>query len=118
MVELVAAAAGVLIQAYVWWWTREHDGEWDDPIRLSKTGFVVGAFYRGVTLWLRDRDIGGVRTSRPRRLAFAVCSWQLRRRAFPTAAGFEDGFNTGELAGTVAYRCWYGLLRPLPGVGD
>lgn len=87
----------------------------DELASVSVFGLAAGALYRGVHLRIRDRDLGGVETSPYRRFLFGVCSYRLKKRALLWTMAFRSSFSVGETIGAVGYRCWYDLLRPLPG---
>lgn len=113
---------GVLTLGFEGWrrqFLRRHADDHDHELTpLSPSGVAVGALSRVLRLSLSDRDVWRIRTSRRRGLLFGL-SWlsvqRLLKRASADPEAFDDGYLLGTVVGTVCYRCWYGLLRPLPG---
>lgn len=117
LVELVGSGLTLLVSIRL----REYIETQDEPIPVSLSGVTVGMLSQGSRLWLWDNDVAGVRTNRGRRLLhqLAWSGWQLvvRRSVLDSrVAGYD--FHLGRLIGTMVYRLWYGLLRPLPGSDD
>jgi hypothetical protein len=112
--ELAVAALSLVVQVYLWNSLLNDEEEWDDPTHVSWRGLAAGVLYAGAYRWVRDRDVGGVRTDRRRGLLLSLCSLALRRRLLPRTREFRNNFGIGRTAGTLGYRLWYGLVRPLP----
>ena len=76
---------------------------------------VVGGTYQVLYCMAYDRDLGGIRRSRWRRVLLRVllqlglqtAEWSVRRNV-----------TLGQSAGNIGYRLWYGVLRPLPGTDE
>ena len=115
LAEIIAAVLGLLFQVSVLRQARNNEEAPAELGGISVFGIAAGALYRGVYLRIRDRDLGGVETSPYRRFLFGVCSYRLKKRVLLWTMAFRSSFSVGETIGTIGYRCWYGLLRPLPG---
>lgn len=103
-----------LIPVYVREWRRASD-EQESPFALG--WFFTGAVFRVAYAWAFDQDVRGIRTDRRTR---AVAALALGSVGAALGLLGDDGraVQTASLGGHVAhiaYRCWYGLLRPLPG---
>ena len=115
LTEIIAAVLGLLLQVSVLKWARNNEEAPNEPAGVSVFGLAAGALYRGVYLRIRDRDLGGVETSPYRRFLFGVCSYRLKKRALLWTMAFRSSFSVSETIRAIGYRCWYDLLRPLPG---
>lgn len=115
--ELVVSVVTLGVEIWRRRFLRRH-GEDGDLTPLSPSGVAAGALSRVVHLSLYDRDVWRIRTSRRRGFLFGLGAFALaralrRRRSDPEA--FDHGRLVETGVGTVCYRLWYGLLRPLPG---
>ena len=117
LVELLIAAVGLVVELLLWQRLLENVEEWDDPVHASLPVLAAGALYGGAQLWIRDRDVWGVRTNSYHGIVVAVCRWSIKRRSVPDTREVSANFGIGKMIGMVGYRLWYGLLRPLPGSG-
>ncbi|MFC7203527.1 hypothetical protein ACFQJC_08380 [Haloferax namakaokahaiae] len=97
---------------------RDHEGGRGPLPPLSNGSVALGAVWQGVRLWSYDRDIWGFRTSRSRRFLFALFIFGARRALFSRSESFRSSFGFGRVVGTIGYRFWYGVMRPLPGTED
>ncbi|RDI72326.1 hypothetical protein [Halopelagius longus] len=88
--------------------------EYDDLPSLSAKGILVGTLYQLAYHSAFDRDWGQMRSNKYRGVAYSLCWALIQRRLFPSD-GFQQGFGTGGLVGTILYRLWYGVLHPVPG---
>ncbi|SFR33769.1 hypothetical protein SAMN04487947_0057 [Halogeometricum rufum] len=115
--ELAVAVATLGFSLWLRRVLRRHD-EGDELRDYALSGLAAGTLSQVVHLSLYDRDAWRIRTRRRRGFLLGLCEIgverALRRRSADPAA-FGDGFWLGRGVGTVCYRCWYGLLRPLPG---
>lgn len=93
----------------------EVDG--DEPEPLSPRWVATGAVTSAINMWLRDRDAYEIRTNRRRRFLFSALRFGLGRMGRRFASNSEEVTESNSLGvaiGLVAYRLWYGILRPLP----
>ncbi|SFG54878.1 hypothetical protein SAMN04488063_2380 [Halopelagius inordinatus] len=111
--ECLLSAAALVVQTYSRNALHRHE-EYDDPPPLSAGGVFAGTLYQLAYLWAYDRDWGRMRSNSYRRLAYGLCVTTVKRRLFPSDE-FRFGFGTGGLVGSILYRFWYGVLRPVPG---
>jgi hypothetical protein len=118
--EFGIAVVTLLVQIRLWrsLLNDEESGVKDEQTSISASGLVLGVLYRSLGLWLRDRDVGGVRTNRRRGLLFSLFTSVARRRFLPRTKVFKSNFGVGQTLGMVVYRLWYGVLRPLPGTNE
>jgi hypothetical protein len=115
LAELAIAVVTLLYSLFLRKYLREAAEEESGPQPLSSGGLAAGALSQGIYLWAYDRDVGHVRTNRRRGLLVGACRLLVRRRVLPRTESFRVSVRLGEMVGTVVYRLWYGLLRPLPG---
>lgn len=104
---------------------RDNEDRWrdddsiDPPPALSASEMALGAAEQVAYQWVHDRDIWGVRSSRRRRYLFSAVRLLVGRRLLSRDEADRYSRGMGGMVGTIAYRVWYGLLRPLPGdAGD
>ncbi|MFC4549877.1 MULTISPECIES: hypothetical protein [Halorussus] len=95
--------------------TTDEDGE---PVPLSPRWLVAGMGLQVAYTWAYDRDIGDIRTKRLRSVIIAVLWGIVSLRVFPRSESVSRNLSIGGSFGEVAYRLWYGVLRPLPGDDD
>jgi len=93
---------------------RSSDDESHEPTPLSPSGFAVGGVWGAGQVWANDRDSWQVRTNRRRGMAVSLVGIAVQRRLLPRTESFRYSFGFGRVLGVVAYRTWYGFLRPLP----
>lgn len=111
--EFLTSVVGLMFQAYVLKHLNRRD-DYDGPPKVSPKGLVAGTLYEFGYHAARDRDVGRIRTNKYRGFALGICSGLAQRRLISDEE-FRYGFDTGGLVGTVLYRLWYGVLRPVPG---
>jgi|AntDeeMetagen134_2_1112570.scaffolds.fasta_scaffold02187_3 hypothetical protein len=87
----------------------------DKSLSLVPQWFVAGVGYQAAYYWAYDHDFGAIRTSRWRRVLFSGVQSALMSKLFPQSEGGRLSFSIGGNVGAIAYRLWYGVLRPLPG---
>lgn len=97
---------------------RKRIGREDEPIPIRPSAVALGAIWGVTYLWGYDRDVAGIRTNRKRRILVQLGSeaaLRIARRSLSESLATSYNHLLGTLAGSIAYRLWYGLLRPLPG---
>ncbi|MFC6904280.1 hypothetical protein [Halalkalicoccus tibetensis] len=100
---LIAVLSGRRLQ-------RQYD-EIPGPEAFSLRQTISGAISAVVLSYTDDHDIGGIRRSRTRQLLFAI-GWNLLVRKLDPE--FEWSFGFGSVLGTLLYRVWFGIVRPIP----
>ena len=93
------------------------DVEEEPPEPFSPKGLVLGAVVSILNTYLSDLDVFGIRTNWRRRLLFSFlrrAEGKMLNRLLTTTDSFELSYSIGGLYGMIAYRLWYGVLRPLP----
>ncbi len=111
--EFGIGVIGLLAQVRIW--RALSDDADEEGNQVSMSGLAVGLLSGVLSIWARDRDVGGIRTSRRRSMLFSAGQLGLRRKFLPQTTAFRRYFGLGQTAGVVTYRLWYGVLRPLPG---
>ena len=94
------------------------DDSIDPPPALSTSEMAVGAVEQVAYHWAHDGDIWGIRSSRRRRYLFSAARMLAQRRLLSRDEADQYSRGVGGMVGVIAYRLWYGLLRPLPGDAD
>lgn len=89
---------------------HQHD-EIPDPSPLSIRQAVSGALSAVASTYIKDHDVGGVRRSRKRFVLFML-GWNLIVRKLDSETSWSFGF--GGAVGLLAYRIWFGIIRPIP----
>lgn len=96
--------------ALVFLYNRSSDTDPPSPRWL-----LVGAISMLPYSWAVDRDWRHTRSSYRQRALSAVGWTVIQQVLLPDEESAKHGFSIGMLAGSIVYRLWYGLLRPLPG---
>ncbi|KTG09094.1 hypothetical protein AUR64_14955 [Haloprofundus marisrubri] len=99
-------------------WVREEAAKRGEPVSSSPKTIASSTLYHLGYLWLRDRDVGGIRTNRLRAFGFQLAQSRLSNRLFLQSDDGEHDYLLGFALATIGYRLWYGVLRPLPGSED
>jgi len=87
----------------------------DESLSLVPQWFVAGVGYQAAYYWAYDHDFGAIRTSRWRRTLFSGVQSALVSKVIPRSEGKYHSFSIGVGIGSIGYRLWYGVFRPLPG---
>ncbi|NGM69646.1 hypothetical protein G6M89_11620 [Natronolimnobius sp. AArcel1] len=86
-----------------------------EGVELRPRWALVGALSSIGWGYASDADIGGLRRSRLRRGVVAVSWGALSYRLQPSDSSTTYSVALGNGIGTLAYRFWFGVVRPRPG---
>jgi hypothetical protein len=89
-----------------------------DPRRPPPLAVAAGLAYAVAFHGAYDRDVGGARRRRSRRLGLVVLFNLLRLPARRASPADRYGFAVGSCLGTTTYRLQYGVLGPFPDAGS
>lgn len=118
LIEFGVSVLGLYIQIRLWKRLLDDIDDWDEPTRPSVSGLAAGALWEVGWLWLRDHDVGSIRTNPYRGILVGICRQAVNRRLFPQTKAFKNNVGIGKTAGRAGYRLWYGVIRPLPGTDE
>ncbi len=109
------------LRVYQWRRSNDEDGQ---SVSLVPRWLVAGFAYRVGYYWAHDRDIGDIRTNLRHRALSSLfrlllgVGLTLGLRTSSRSESLWYSLSTGESAGQIVYRLWYGVLRPLPGTDE
>lgn len=101
---------GLIGSAYNLWLQRQH-AEAPNLSPFSVRQAVSGALWAVLFTYADDHDVGGVRQSRKRLLLFML-GWNLLIQKIDPEIDWS--FSLGSAFGSLAYRFWFGIVRPIP----
>jgi hypothetical protein len=116
-ISFVGSVAGLILTVFV---LRRFSGEGRNSFSVYPGWLALGSVSRVAYCRAYDRDLGGIRTSRWRRVSVAAVrfllglGFALAIRESSESSSIRQNVSLGEKVGRTGYRLWYGVLRPLP----
>lgn len=110
----LASLLGLVFVRRVQQAATEVDDDTQEPNPLSVRRAVLGTLSAIGITYMDDRDIAGVRSRFGRRIGFTLGQAALRRRFGSTDPAGSVSFAFGYVLGGIAYRIWFGVVRPIP----
>lgn len=92
----------------------EMDDNASEPDPFSVRRAVLGALSAIGITYIDDRDIAGVRSRFGRRIGFSFGWTALQQRLGSNDPAGSWSFALGHVVGRIAYRIWFGIVRPIP----
>ncbi|MCH7660812.1 MAG: hypothetical protein IH933_09620 [Euryarchaeota archaeon] len=92
-------------------WLQHKDDEAPELSPFSVRQAVSGAISAVALTYIDDHDVGGVRRS-CKRLVLFMFGWNLLIQKIDPEIDWS--FSLGSAFGSLAYRFWFGIVRPIP----
>lgn len=106
--------SGVVFARQVQRATIELDDDTQEPDPFSVQRAVLGALSAIGIAYIDDHDVAGVRSEFGRQIGFTFGWAALQRRFGSNDPAGPLSFAFGYALGGIAYRIWFGIVRPIP----